>query len=111
MGGGTQVVAVLPDVSVVVAEIAVEEEEGMDDNLEVDGDEDAARVVRLLAGDDARASISRAMVRAMLLLLLPLIVDGQQRRVLMVVFLLIMIFVIVRYTCELKNLSMSEQKI
>lgn len=82
----------LPGVSVEVAEIAVEE-----DNLEevAEEDEDAARVVRLLAGDDARASINRAMVRAMLLLLPPqFIEDVQQRRVLEDIFLLIILFVI-----------------
>lgn len=62
-GGGTQVDAVLP-ASVDVAEIAVEEDDGI---LERAGDdeEDAARV-RLLAGDDAMASINRAMASLML---------------------------------------------
>lgn len=70
---------VLP-ASVEVAEMAVEEEE----NLEDDDDEEDAATVRQLAGDDARASINRAMVSAMLPLLWlvqPILVDVQRRRV------------------------------
>lgn len=44
-----------------------------------DGGGDAARV-RLLAGDDARAIISRASVTAMLLLWLSLVAVRQRRR-------------------------------
>jgi len=94
LGGGTQVVELIP-ASVEVAEIAVEEEEekdlleGADDDEEEDVG-DAARV-RLLAGDEAMVSINRAMVSAMLLLLLLLV---QRRRVVLVGVLLFIMFTI-----------------
>jgi hypothetical protein len=88
LGGGTQTSSTAAEAE--VDEIAVDEEDGgeesgndggenLEDVDEEDEDDDAANV-RLLAGDDAMAIISRAPRVNIMLLLLSYIVDMQRRR-------------------------------
>jgi hypothetical protein len=87
LGGGTQTSSTAAEAE--VDESAVDEEDGgeesgndgenLEDVDEEDEDDDAANV-RLLAGDDAMAIISRAPRVNIMLLLLSYIVDMQRRR-------------------------------
>jgi hypothetical protein len=89
LGGGTQTSSTAAEAEVDESAVVDEEEDGVEEsgndgeNLEdvdVEEDDEDAANVRLLAGDDAMAIISRAPRVNIMLLLLSYIVDMQRRR-------------------------------